>query len=261
MIDNPVLFWSLALFATFLVGASKGGLPMVGVLAVPVMSLVMSPVVAAGLLLPIYIVSDMYGLWLYRQNYSLLNIKIIVPAALLGILFGWAAASHTNEHVVKLIVAVIGLLYCFDAVLKPRRVIAAKPADIPRGIFWGSLAGFTSFVSHAGGPPYQMYVLPQKLDKMTYAGTSTIIFAIINLLKLPPYVALGQVNVGSLETCVILAPVSLVGAWIGFKGTKVLPEKLFFRVVEVALFVLSLMLLWDVWNWYTMSCGWAGTAC
>jgi uncharacterized protein len=256
-----MLFWSLALLATLLVGASKGGLPMVGVLAVPIMSLVMSPVVAAGLLLPLYIVSDIYGLWLYRQNYSLLNIKIIVPAALIGILFGWAAASHTNEHVVKLIVAMIGLLYCLDAVVKSRRVIAAKPADIPRGIFWGGLAGFTSFVSHAGGPPYQMYVLPQKLDKMTYAGTSTIIFAIINLLKLPPYLALGQINVGSLETCLILAPVSLIGAWLGFKATKILPEKLFFRVVEISLFVLSLMLIWNVWHWYASSCGGAGAGC
>jgi uncharacterized protein len=252
VIDNQLLFWVVALFATFLVGASKGGLPLVGVLSVPVLSLVMSPVMAAGLLLPLYIISDVYGLWLYRKHYSLLNIKILLPATTVGILIGWAAATHTNEHVVKLFVAAIGLLYCLDAILKSRRAeVAARPADVPRGAFWGTIAGFTSFVSHAGGPPYQMFVLPQKLDKMTYAGTTTILFAIVNLLKVPPYWMLGQINVGSLRTCLLLAPMSLVGAWAGFSATKVLPERLFFRVVELALFIVSVMLIWDVWHWYS----------
>lgn len=245
MMTGDLWFWGLAVLATFMVGASKGGLPLVGLLAVPVMSLAISPVVAAGLLLPIYIVSDMYGLWLYRHDYSLRNIKILVPAAAIGIGIGWATAHITSESMVKLLVGLIGLSYCVDALLKSRRVIEPKPADVPRGVFWGALAGFTSFVSHAGAPPYQMYVLPQKLEKMVYAGTSTIIFAIINLMKLPPYWFLGQVNVGSLETCAVLAPVSLFGAWAGFMLTKLLPEKLFFRVVEVALCLVSFKLIWD----------------
>ena len=142
-------------------------------LAVPLMSLRMSPVMAAGLLLPLYILSDMYGLWLFRKSYSLRNIAILVPAATVGIGVGWAMASHTNEDFVKVLVGVIGLAYCFDAVLKSRRSLPPKPADVPRGAFWGVLTGFTSFVSHAGAPPFQMYMLPQRLDKMVYAGTST----------------------------------------------------------------------------------------
>lgn len=248
--DHNLLFWFMAVFATFLVGASKGGLPLVGLLAVPMMSLVMSPVMAAGLLLPLYVVSDIYGLWLYRKSYSMRNLQIIVPAATLGIGIGWATATITSDIVVKLIVATIGLFYFVDALLKSRRSSAAKPADIPRGLFWGTLAGFTSFVSHAGGPPYQMYVLPQKLDKMTYAGTATIAFTIINALKLPPYWLLGQINLSSLETCLVLAPVSLIGAWAGYRLTRVVPEKQFFRAVELALLILSLLLLWDVWEHY-----------
>ncbi len=119
------------------------------------------------------------------------------------------------------------------------------PRTVPRGIFWGSIAGFTSFVSHSGAPPYQMYVLPQRLEKMVYAGTSTIIFAIINLLKLPPYWFLGQVNVGSLRVAAILAPIAIIGAFLGYRLTKVLPEKIFFRIVEVALFLVSLKLVYD----------------
>jgi uncharacterized protein len=244
---NSFLFWSLAALATFLVGASKGGLPGVGILAVPILAQVISPVVAAGLLLPLYIVSDWYGLWLYRKNYDAWNIKLITLAACIGIAIGWATAHYNNDAVVKLIVGIIGVWYTVDLLMKNSRKtdVEAKPADIPRGLFWGTLAGFTSFVAHAGGTPYQMFVLPQKLDKMTYAGTATITFTLINLLKLPPYWMLGQINVGSLQTGLYLVPVALIGAWAGFHATKVMPEKIFFRFVEIALFLVSLKLIWD----------------
>jgi uncharacterized membrane protein YfcA len=242
---QDVLFWLLAVAATLLVGASKGGLPLVGMLGVPLMALYISPVVAAGLLLPLYIVSDMYGLWLFRREFDLRNLLILVPAATVGIGTGWATASITDENMVKLLVGAIGLIYCADAVLKARRKLPPRPADVPRGLFWGAITGFTSFVSHAGAPPYQMYVLPQRLPKMVYAGTSTIAFAFINLLKLPPYWMLGQVNTASLKTGLALAPAALFGAWLGYRLTKILPEQAFYRIVEVALLLVSVKLIYD----------------
>jgi uncharacterized protein len=240
-----IWFWVLAGLAAFFVGSSKGGLPLVGILAVPLMALQISPVVAAGLLLPIYIISDIYGLWIYRKSYDIRNIRILVPAAAIGIAVGWATAHITSDSLVKLVVGIIGLAYCVDALLKAKRNLPPKSADIPRGVFWGALTGFTSFVSHAGAPPYQMYVLPQRLEKMVYAGTSTIIFAIINLLKLPPYWFLGQVNVGSLETGLYLAPIAIIGAFLGYRLTRIIPQGIFFRVVEVALFLVSIKLIYD----------------
>ena len=243
MTSADIVYWGLALAASFFVGASKGGLPLVGLLSVPLLSLVMPAGLAAGLILPIYILSDLYGLWIYRREYDTRNIAILVPAGAIGILIGWATAHVTNEDMVKFFVAIIGLAYCLDAVTKTWRIVPSKQADVPRGLFWGTIAGFTSFVSHAGGPPYNMFVLPQKLPKMVYAGSTTIIFAIINLLKLPPYWILGQVNLSSLEQCIYLAPISLFGAWAGYQLTRVLPEKIFYRAIEVALFVVALLLL------------------
>jgi uncharacterized protein len=238
-------FWAMAAIATLCVGASKGGLPGIGILSVPILAQAIRPVEAAGLLLPLYLVSDVYGLWLYRKSYDLTNMKIILPAATLGILIGWATASFNNDAVVKFIVGVVGVWYALDIFFRAKRNREPRPADIPRGAFWGTLAGFTSFVAHAGGVPYQMYVLPQKLEKMVYAGTSTIIFAIINMLKVPPYFFLGQITTGSLQICVALTPVALFGAFAGYRLTTMLPQDLFFRLVEVALFLLSLKLLYD----------------
>jgi uncharacterized membrane protein YfcA len=243
--SHDILFWILAAIATFVVGASKGGVPGVGILAVPILSQAISPVVAAGLLLPLYVVSDWYGLWLYRKNYDLWNIKIITVAATIGIGIGWATARFNSDELVKLIVGLIGIWYTLDLIFKRKADSAPRPADVPRGLFWGTIAGFVSFVAHAGGTPFQMYVLPQRLEKMVYAGTATITFTIINALKLPPYFLLGQINLDSLQKGLWLAPVALFGAWAGFRLTKLLPEKIFFRAVETALFLVSLKLIWD----------------
>lgn len=240
--DLSLAFLAVAAAAAFFVGASKGGLPMVGVLGVPLLALVMPPVAAAALLLPVYIVSDMVGLWAYRREYSARNLAILVPAMIFGVGVGWATARITEEWMVTLLVGLVGLYYCATVVLK-KADAAPRPADVPRGVFWGMIAGFTSFVSHTGGPPYQAYVLPQKLPKMVFAGTSTITFAIINLVKLVPYWALGQFNPGNLQVAAMLSPVAVAGALIGYKVTAILPEKLFYRLVEIALFVISLKLI------------------
>lgn len=244
--ESDLFFHAMAVLASFLVGASKGGLPMVGVLAVPLLALAMPPVAAAALLLPVYIVSDMVGLWAYRHSYSARNLAILVPAMIFGVAIGWATAKVTleQEWLVRLLVGLIGLWYVISVLVK-RRDAPAKPADVPRGIFWGTIAGFTSFVSHTGGPPYQMYTLPQKLEKMVFAGTATIAFAVINAVKLVPYWALGQFNPGNLELAALLSPVAVAGAIIGYKATSVLPERLFFRLVEAALAVVSVKLIHD----------------
>ena len=242
--DGSLWFFAVGALAAFLVGASKGGLPMVGVLGVPVMTLVMPPVAAAALLLPVYIVSDMVGLWAYRRQYDRRNLLILAPAMTLGVGVGWATARITQEWMVTLLVGVIGLLYCVSAVVKRANALP-RAADVPRGVFWGTIAGFTSFVSHTGGPPYQMYVLPQKLEKMVFAGTSTIVFAYINAIKLVPYWALGQFNPGNLEAAALLAPVSIAGAIAGYRMTSIIPEKLFFRLVEIALAAISVKLIHD----------------
>ncbi len=242
---DTITFWALALFVAFLVGLAKGGLPLLGQLPVPLLSLVMAPGAAAGLILPIYNISDIYGLWIYRREFSKRNLFILIPAGALGVLVGWATAHITNEDVVKLFVALIGIAYCLDAFTKAWRVVPTKPADLPRGIFWGAIAGFTSFVSHSGGPPFNMYVLPQKLPKMIYAGTSTIVFACVNLMKLPPYIALGQVSMTSAKSVIWLIPMALFGAWAGYHLTRIVPEKLFFRLVEIALLLISLQLMWE----------------
>ena len=245
MTTPDLLFYLAAISAACLVGLSKGGLPAVGALGVPVLALAISPIRAAGLLLPIFVVSDVFGLWVYRHQFDRRNIAILIPAGALGIGFGWATASWMPEPAVTLLVGVIGAAFCIIRFLERNRDTPPRPADLPRGMFWGAMAGFTSFVAHQGAPPFQMYVLPQKLPKLVFAGTSTIVFAAINAIKLIPYWALGQFSPQNLREALILIPFAVASTFVGARLTRVLPDRLFFQLVTIALFAISLKLIWD----------------
>lgn len=240
--SDPVLL-GLLILSAFLVGLSKGGLPAIAMLSVPLLSLHMSPIVAAVLLLPIYILSDVVSVWLYRKQFSPANVKILIPAGILGVLVGWATASSVSDRMVSLMIGVMGVSFCLytwlgkGAQKPPARISTAK------GLLWGTLSGFTSFVSHAGGPPFQIYILPQRLPKMVFAGTTTLVFAAVNLAKIIPYSMLHPYTASTLKVSLLLLPIAAFGTVVGKKLIERLSDKWFFLAVQIALFVLSIRLI------------------
>ncbi|MEO0029383.1 MAG: hypothetical protein RJB45_1424 [Pseudomonadota bacterium] len=239
------LYLALASFAALLIGMSKGGLPLVGMMSVPVLSLVMSPVKAAVLLLPLYVISDMVGIWLYRRDYSLVNLKILIPAGIVGVLIGWLTASLISDLTIKFIIGVVGVTFCLQTWFKRGQAESPLPAAVPKGSFWGALAGFTSFIAHAGGPPFQVFVLPQKLPKAEFAGTATILFAVINLAKIGPYQNLSPYSLEDLTKAAVLIPFALAGTYLGAYLTRRIADAWFFKLVQTGLFLVSLKLIAD----------------
>jgi len=191
---DGITFWLTATFAAFCVGLSKGGVPVISAMAVPMMSLVMSPILAAGLLLPVYIAADMGGLYAYRHKFNARVFKIMAAAMPVGVFIGWLTSSYVSEAAVTIIIGLIGGSFAVNMIL--RKPITGDPvaARVKPGLFWGTITGFTSFVSHSGATPYQIYTLPLRMDKITFAGTVTVTFAYINIVKLIPYYALGQLS-------------------------------------------------------------------
>ena len=235
----------LAALAAFLVGLSKGGLPSISMLSVPLMSLVMSPVKAAALLLPIFVISDVMGVYLYRHDYSARNLRILIPAGIAGVVVGWLTASLVSDRAITFLIGAVGLGFCLHVWLRRQADVPAQTATVGKGAFWGVLAGFTSFISHAGGPPFQVYMLPQKLPKTQFAGTATIVFAVINAAKILPYQYLRPYSRETLWSAALLVPFALVGAVCGAWLTRRIAEVWFYRVVQGSLFLVSLKLLWD----------------
>ncbi len=247
--DGPPLnfdtYFFLAGLAAFLVGLSKGGLPAIGMLAVPLLSLAMSPVKAAVLLLPIYVISDVMGIWLYRRDFSAPNLRILLPAGILGVFVGWYTASMVSDRAITFMIGAMGVVFCLNVWLRKEANARAQAPHAGKGWFWGTVAGFTSFISHAGAPPFQVYMLPQKLPKAEFAGTATIVFAVINAAKILPYQNLRPYAAETLWSAATLIPFALVGAVGGAYLTRRIAEVWFYRIVQISLFGVSLKLVAD----------------
>lgn len=240
-----IAFWIAALAAAFFIGLGKGGVPVITALAVPVLALVISPVAAAGLLLPVFIVADVFGLIAYRKAFDWAVLKIVMVAMPPGVLIGYLTVNIVSEALITLILGLIGAIFALS--LMWRRP-AEGPPKIPRwgpGLFWGTISGFTSFVSHSGAVPYQVFTLPLRMPKIAFVGTVAVAFAYINLIKLVPYYFLGQLSVTNLKTAAILMIPAAISVLIGVRLIRIVPEKQFFKLVIWALLLLSLKLIWD----------------
>ncbi len=237
------LFWVLCTLAVLITGVSKGGLGIAGGLSVPILALVISPVQAAAIMLPILIVMDWVGVWAYRRDWDRKNMAIMLPAGILGVGIGWITFKYLNENAIRIILGLIAVCFVLHAIFKPQAA-PTKPAVI-KGGFWSALSGLTSFIAHSGGPPLSVYMLPQRLPKAVHVGTTVIYFTAINLVKVIPYLALGLFDARNLTTALVLAPLGAVGILIGIQVQKKLPTLWFFRVSYAALALTGMKLLYD----------------
>ena len=237
--------WIVLTLAAAFVGLSKGGFAAVGSIAVPVAALVMSPVQAAGLLLPVYVVSDAFGVWAWRRSFDRRVLAILIPGSIVGIALGWAMASRISDTAVGAMIGVIGAVFAIRQ-LWPRKgaEAAPRPARVGPGLFWGALAGFTSFVSHSGAPPYQVYVQPLRLSAQSFAGTTTLFFAATNAVKLIPYAALGQLAPANFGIMAVLAVPAVICVFVGRWAVRVIPQRTFFLFINWALLLVSIELIW-----------------
>ena len=218
------IFYAAAVPAVILVGLSKGGLGgAFALMGVPIMALVMSPIQAAAIMLPILIVMDIVSLWIWRHHNDGTTLKMMLPGALIGIAIGWLTASLVTAGLIRLLVGLIAMAFVSRYIYERFRARGGNHTPPARqqpvkATFWGTISGFTSFVTHAGGPPFQIYTLPLRLDPKIYVGTSTRYFAIVNAVKLVPYFALGQFDTSNLTTSFVLMPLAplatLAGAWV-----------------------------------------------
>jgi hypothetical protein len=243
----PVLtdpsFDILAVSAVILLGLSKGGFIGLGLMGLPLMSLSVPPMQAAAIILPTVLAQDALTVWMFRRHWSAWNLKVMIPSMTLGIAVGWLfAASLTAAHI-RLAIGLIAGGFVLRQWLGRRFDRLAPKPDLLTGIIFGILGGFTTMLANAGGPAWQMHLLPQRLDKLVYVGTFSMLFAASNVFKIPAYGALGQLTRENLLTGVALLPVAVAANYAGIWLIRRTPTELFYRVAYVLMLLISIELI------------------
>jgi uncharacterized membrane protein YfcA len=208
-------FYLAAVPAVILLGMSKGGFAGVGMLGLPLMALAIPPLQAAAIILPVLLVQDAFSVWVYRRTWDGPNLSVLLPGAAAGVIIGYLLAARVSNAGVSLAVGLLSAFFASARLIKaPAEPLAsARPSRVV-GMLCGGLSGFTSMIAHAGAPPFQIYVLPQRLERDIFVGTSVIFFAAVNWMKLWPFVALGQMTRESILTSLSLFPLALVSTWV-----------------------------------------------
>ena len=245
MITDP-WFYLAAVPAVIILGLSKGGFAGIGTLATPIVALAIPPVQAASIILPILIVQDVYSVVVYRRHWDAFNLRVLLPGALIGVAIGYLLAARLPEAGVAFAVGAISIAFGARQLMQrsvkppePRRPNAAA------GWFWGALSGFTSRISHAGSPPFQIYVMPQRLDARVFVGTNVLFFAAVNWIKVPPYLALGQFTHDNLVTSVVLFPLAILATWLGVVLVQRFSNERFYLMSYWLMIIIGLKLVYD----------------
>lgn len=239
--------WLVAAFAVLITGISKSGLGgALGGLAVPFLSLWISPRNAAAVMLPILIAMDMVGIRAWSGKADWRDLKVLIPGAVVGIVLGTLAFGVMSDQLVKGLIGLIAVGFTLDRLLRHRGQATTEQRP-PRifGWFSGVGAGFTSTLAHAGGPPVMIYLLSWRQPRETFVATTVFFFSVINLAKLPFYIALGLFSIDTLTMSALLLPLVPVGVWIGMRLLQRIPERPFYLFATAALGLSGVKLLWD----------------
>jgi uncharacterized membrane protein YfcA len=246
-VPEDLHFYLFAIPAVILIGLAKGGFSGLGALGTPLIALGIDPVRGAAILLPILIVQDVVSVLAYRRAWDGFVLAVMLPGAIAGIGLGYAFAASVSEAAVMAALGAISILFGAYRLWVERGHVVQASSRSPAwvGTLFGLVSGFTSQIAHAGGPPFQMWVMPRRLPRDAFVGTTAIFFAIINWIKVPAYLALGQFSRANLLASAVLLPLAILSSLAGVWLVRRVPAERFYTIVYWLMVAAGAKLLWD----------------
>jgi uncharacterized membrane protein YfcA len=236
-------FMAVSVIGVCLLGISKGGFLGLGVIALPLMSLFVPPLQAAAIILPTAVAQDCLTLWIYRRHWSAWNVKLMLPSMTVGMFIAWLIAASLSAAHIRLAIGLIATLFVLQHWLSRRFERYAPRPGVATGLIFGTIGGITTMLANAGGPAWQIHLLPQKLDKLPYIGTISILFAASNLIKIPGFATLGFLTPENLVVGLALVPVAVLANYAGIRLVRRTSNELFFRIAYLLMFFIAVELM------------------
>lgn len=246
--DLDAQFFMVAIPAVLFAGISKGGFGSgAAFAAASILAVALEPGQALGIMLPLLMLIDFATLKPYWGRWRWEDARLLVLAGVPGVGLGALFYAWANADTLRLLIGSIALLFVVWQMAGRAGLIKAAKRPIPAwgGAIAGLVAGFTSFISHAGGPAAAVYLLSRAPSKTEYQASTVLVFWVINIVKVVPYGVMGIFTLETLKLDLMLAPFALLGAWLGVKAHFLIGERVFFTLTYVLLTITGVKLVWD----------------
>lgn len=239
--------WILLAIAAFIVGVAKSAMPAMGTLSVVLGAAALPARESTGVLLVMFMLGDIFALWTYFHDANWRLLTRLAPTIILGVLLGVGFLAVADDRLTAITIGAILILLIGLTFYQRAKSAPTTTAGISRtqSTIYGTLGGFTTMVANAGGPPMSLYFLAQRLNIVTFLGTSAWLFALMNLFKLPFSIGLGLITWSSLTLNLIFVPLTAVGFFLGRIVVKRIDQRSFDRVVIAATLIGAAYLIID----------------
>ncbi len=219
----------IILCVALLTGMAKTGVHGAGMLSVPLLANVFGGLLSSGVMLPMLVLADVFGVWYYHRHASWHHLKILFPWAAVGIVAGTITGTYINDQIFKMMMAItilvsVIIMLWLERLGQPNKIPAHKSFAITTGI----AGGFTSMVGNLAGSVMSVYLLSVRLPKNAFIGTTAWFFLVVNWFKVPFHVfGWHTISWNTVWFDLTLLPLIMLGALLGIIIVKALSETMY----------------------------------
>jgi uncharacterized protein len=245
-VELSLSMWILAILCAFMIGMAKTGIHALGTLVVPIMAFIFGGMPSSGLVLPMLVMADVFGVLYYHRSAQWKTLLKVLPWAFAGILAGLITGKSISANQFKhligiLVIASLSVMIWLE--IKKTRNGDAVPHKVWFAVPFGIMGGFSTMIGNAAGPIMSVYLLSMNLQKNTYIGTTAWFFFIVNVFKLPLQIwGWHNITLKTLGFNLVLLPAIALGALAGIKVVKLMPEGAYRWFIVAATFLSAIAL-------------------
>ena len=243
MIELTALTWGVLVTGALLVGVAKTALPGLATFVAAMFAAVLPARESTAVLLVLLMTGDLVAIWVYRRDADFKTLLRLAPPVIAGLVLGATFLAWADNTTMRRTIGVILLALTALTLWSMRRGLDDAAQGVPARIVYGTLGGFTTMAANAGGPVMTLYFLAARFDMIRFLGTQAWFFFLINVAKLPFSLGLGLLGGEMLVPLLVLAPVVLLGTWLGRVMIRRIDETWFTRAIIALTIVSSLYLL------------------
>jgi len=253
---SPEYFWFIAILAVLAVSISKAGFGgAMGSYSVPILILVIPPKLALGVLLPLFLITDVWVVYIWKSMLEKRVLLIMCAFGIIGEIVGWLLFDYLNDQILTVLIGLIAIITALNYGWRRIRheqqnsveiVTSVSSRIFQRGAIWCGLSGITSFVSLSGGIPAQVFLMPHALARQAFVGTLSVYFFVINIVKVPFYAEIGIFSEETITVSLWLIFVIPVGVFIGKWLNTHITDLIFYDISHIGLLAMGSKLLFSV---------------